>query len=206
MLRPSLLRMLPQALACTLAACSQPPQTQAVADAKPVEATAAKAADSAAIDKRLAALNSRISKLEFDRLTSNPNAPTFAVVGNPTAQGFSLGRSEYGSFAVKVTDLVLYGAGTKISLQIVNMAGATLGNATLTVNYSNVGAWDLNAPTDDMHVDQKPVSLSSTKRFPTGVWVAETVTLPDLPPGKIRFVSIGFKADEIVALKPRAGN
>jgi len=158
----------------------------------------------AALKEEVGRLNERVKALETYTSVDYDEA-SFAVFPNPTDPGFALGRSGFGKFAVSVANIQPYGAGSRMTLNVVNLASATLKNATFTVNYNQFSVKDRMEqmksadPSDEKSPTPDAVTHSSTNSFPPNQWVVEVVSLPDLPPDKIKFVSVRFMPSVILA-------
>lgn len=190
---------------CLMVSCKQSPDglvgsvvpVSGVPETHPKKSTAE---DIDSLNGRITELESKIVLLE---LVADPARPKSALFDDPTEPGYALGRSHFGSFAVSIKDIEPYAGGTKLTIQILNLAGATLSDATIKVNYGDASieelVADLAANRTVEHVSVEPVEVSSTKKYPGNMWVTESVVLPSLPPEKVKNVSIGFNAEQLFA-------
>lgn len=158
------------------------------------------------LETEVARLETRIAQLESASTAStNYDDVSFAILGNPTEPGFSLGRTGFGKFAVTIEDIQPYGSGSRLTLKMLNLAGATLNNATFTVNYNQLSARDrieqANAsdPNAAKYRPPSPVTHRSNNVFPPNQWVLEVVNLPDLAPANVKFVAVQFAPTAVIA-------
>lgn len=136
----------------------------------------------------LFALRLRTTELEQrgpSRLLWDEASP--ANLGNPAEPGYALGWSGAGRFAISVEDMQPYGAGTRLTVRVLNMAAATLGNVTFKVYYADTAA---SADGREAAV----ITHSSTNRFRPNAWTYEAITIPSLPPADLKAISVALEA------------
>jgi hypothetical protein len=152
----------------------------------------------AELEKRVAAVESSYAGI------INYDEASFAYLQQPNDPRWVTGRTSFGKFAVSVQSLTPKGAGTTVVLSVINLSSAAIASASFEVNYNEYTFKEgLALLSEGKTLNTRDAILYKTeKTFPAGVWVRQELVLPELPPEKIKFMSVKFDGTSLQAGGP----
>lgn len=110
----------------------------------------------------------------------------------PTSDEFQRVDTTFGSFAVSIENVVAYGDGTKLTINVGNPSAATYDGAKLTIEYRR--KFDPENPKEELSRQKEHALLKPIK---AGSWNPNTVILPGFKPDELLTITVRLTASQI---------
>jgi len=103
----------------------------------------------------------------------------------PSADGYSVVRSDLGLMTVRLTDVKPYANGSRVILEFGNVSGATINGLKAKVDWGRVD--DDGSPKAD---GEKTREITFDKKLKASAWTNVPVTLEGIPPAQLGYVRV----------------
>jgi hypothetical protein len=140
----------------------------------------------AALQQSISALQQRIEELESDDQMEDLFEGLDGVAYlTPGADGYSVVRMDLGHLTVQLADVQPYANGSRVSLRIGNVTGATINGAKAKIEWGSVD--DKGTP---KNAEAKSREVEFSQPLQAGAWSNLPVVLEGIPPTELGFVRV----------------
>lgn len=160
----------------------------------------------ASLEQRVVALETEVATLReatgrIDALeqanetitgTFAPTTTSPALILDLTNSSFTTGWTGLGGFTMSVQNMQPYAGATRLNLEFVNLAAATLNTPKLKISY---GFRKGEAPGEILVLE-----VDSLQNFMPGRYTNQLVTIPNVLPEELIFISVTLQPNRISAL------
>jgi hypothetical protein len=136
----------------------------------------------AALESSNKALTEEVSSLRLQMRMSEWDKIAFLKPGD---EGYTALKFDLGTIVVKIVDVKAYANGSKISLQIGNLASARVDGLKTTLEWGKVDEKGL--PENDK---AKSRDVTFNEALPAGAWTISDLILDGIPPSELGFVRL----------------
>ena len=130
-------------------------------------------------EKRIDALEKKISDLEIDKIFSDGEKVAWL---EPSEKGYSFAKTDIGSLTFSMEKVEPYADGTRLTLKIGNPTSARITELTAKIAW---GKRDENQTTTEL--GSKKITLDN---IGPASWTVKTVDVPAVPPTQFGYLSI----------------
>lgn len=145
-----------------------------------------------------------------ERISSQENRYAHAYFEtDQVGGGYGRVETSLGPMLVTIEDIEEFAGGSRATLKIGNLTAATIATCNLVLKWRRKAPVLAENATEEQKAkhrndlmawfrSEQNKESAITRRIPAGTWVKARVTLPDVPPSQLNYLTVALRPDQIV--------